>query len=73
LDAAEAEISPALAADDFTAAMSALADLRKPIDAFFDSVQVNADNPTLRRNRLNLLHRITTICLSVADLTSIEG
>jgi glycyl-tRNA synthetase beta chain len=47
--------------------------LRGPIDAFFDAVQVNSDNATIRRNRLNLLSRIRTICSSVADLTKIDG
>jgi glycyl-tRNA synthetase beta chain len=36
-------------------------------------VQVNSDNQVVRRNRLNLLHRIRAICLSVADLARIEG
>jgi glycyl-tRNA synthetase beta chain len=53
--------------------MHAMAALRGPIDDFFDTVQVNADSEVLRRNRLNLLHRIRAICLSVADLTRIEG
>jgi glycyl-tRNA synthetase beta chain len=73
LDAAEAKITPAMAAEDFTAAMQAMAALRGPIDAFFTDVQVNVDNQTVRRNRLNLLHRIRTVCSSVADLTRIEG
>jgi glycyl-tRNA synthetase beta chain len=73
LDAAEAKIAPAMAADDFRAAMAAMAGLRGPIDAFFESVVVNAENQAVRRNRLNLLHRIRAICLSVADLTKIEG
>ncbi len=73
LDAADAKIAPAMAAEDFAGAMSAMADLRMPIDAFFDAVQINADSEVLRRNRLNLLHRIRTICLSVADLRKIEG
>lgn len=73
LDAAEGAIQPAMKAEDFGAAMSAMAALRAPIDAFFTAVQVNADNPVVRRNRLNLLSRIRTICLSVADLTRIEG
>ncbi len=59
--------------EDFAAAMTAMAALRAPIDAFFDTVQVNTDNPIVRRNRLNLLSRIRQICLSVADLTRIEG
>jgi glycyl-tRNA synthetase beta chain len=73
LDAADTKIAPAMAAEDFGAAMSAMADLRAPIDAFFNTVQINADSAVLRRNRLNLLHRIRTICLSVADLRKLEG
>jgi glycyl-tRNA synthetase beta chain len=73
LDAAEKAIAPAMRAEDFAAAMAAMAGLRAPIDAFFTAVQVNADNQIVRRNRLNLLSRIRTICLSVADLTRVEG
>ena len=73
LDRADATIAPAMKAEDFGQAMQAMAALRAPIDAFFTAVQVNADNPIVRRNRLNLLSRIRTICLSVADLTRIEG
>ena len=73
LDTAESTIKPAMDAQDFATAMSAMATLRTPIDAFFEAVQINADNPTVRRNRLNLLSRIRTICSSVADLTKIEG
>ena len=73
LDAADAKIAPAMADEDFAAAMSAMADLRAPIDAFFEAVQINADSEVLRRNRLNLLHRIRTICLSVADLRKLDG
>ncbi len=73
LDAAEAKIAPAMEAEDFGAAMTAMAGLRAPVDAFFEGVQVNADSAILRRNRLNLLHRISAICLSVADLTKVEG
>lgn len=73
LDAAESAIAPAMAAEDFARAMAAMADLRAPIDAFFTAVQINSPNPVVRRNRLNLLHRIRATCLSVADLTRIEG
>ncbi len=73
LDQAEAAITPAMAAEDFPAAMAAMAKLRAPIDAFFTAVQVNSDNQIVRRNRLNLLHRIRAICSGVADLTKIEG
>ncbi|MBC7477606.1 MAG: glycine--tRNA ligase subunit beta, partial [Pseudorhodobacter sp.] len=73
LDQAEATIIPAMKAEDFGAAMTAMAALRAPIDGFFTAVQVNSDNPVTRRNRLNLLHRIRAICAGVADLTKIEG
>jgi glycyl-tRNA synthetase beta chain len=73
LDTAESAIAPAMQTEDFAAAMSAMAALRAPIDAFFEAVQVNTDNEIIRRNRLNLLSRIRQICLSVADLTKIEG
>ncbi|HCI08236.1 MAG TPA: glycine--tRNA ligase subunit beta, partial [Sulfitobacter sp.] len=73
LDTSEVKIKPAMEAQDFASAMSAMATLRTPIDAFFEAVQINADNPTVRRNRLNLLSRIRTVCSSVADLTKIEG
>ena len=73
LDAAEPQIATALEAEDFAAAMRAMAGLRAPTDAFFDAVQVNVDNMVLRRNRLNLLSRIRTICLQAADLTRVEG
>ncbi len=73
LDTAEAQITPAMQTQDFTTAMAAMATLRGPIDAFFEAVQVNSDNGTVRRNRLNLLSRIRQICISVADLTKIEG
>ncbi|PCD77083.1 glycine--tRNA ligase subunit beta [Pseudothioclava arenosa] len=73
LDAAEAAIAPAQQSEDFAAVMAEMAKLRAPIDAFFTAVQINADNEILRRNRLNLLSRIRQICLSVADLTKLEG
>lgn len=73
LDTAGAAINPAMEREDFAEAMRAMAALRAPIDAFFTEVQINTDTEILRRNRLNLLHRIRTICLSVADLTRLEG
>ncbi|GGW23164.1 glycine--tRNA ligase beta subunit [Gemmobacter lanyuensis] len=73
LDAGEAAITPAMAKEDFAAAMAAMARLRAPIDAFFTAVQVNSDNQIVRRNRLNLLHRIRALVAQVADLTKVEG
>jgi glycyl-tRNA synthetase beta chain len=73
LDQAESAIAPAMAIEDFATAMAELAKLRAPIDAFFETVQVNAESAIIRRNRLNLLHRIRAACAPVADLTKIEG
>ncbi|MEY4983688.1 MAG: hypothetical protein RIR62_1954, partial [Pseudomonadota bacterium] len=73
LDVAEQAIAPAMRTEDFAAAMSAMAQLRAPIDAFFTAVQINTDNQIVRRNRLNLLHRIRAVCSGVADLTKVEG
>ena len=53
--------------------MGAMAQLRGPVDAFFDAVQVNSESEILRRNRLNLLSQIRTICSQVADLTKLTG
>jgi glycyl-tRNA synthetase beta chain len=73
LDTATAAIGPALQQEDFGAAMSHMAALRAPIDAFFEAVQVNADNQIVRRNRLNLLHQIVETCGQVADLGKLGG
>lgn len=73
LDQAEAAIAPAIASEDFPAAMAAMARLRSPLDAFFTDVQVNTDNQIVRRNRLNLLSRIRATLAQVADLTRVEG
>lgn len=73
LDTAEAQITPAMASENFAAAMTAMATLRAPIDAFFTAVQVNDENPIIRRNRLNLLHRIRALCAGVADFSKLDG
>ncbi|WP_299029153.1 glycine--tRNA ligase subunit beta [uncultured Sulfitobacter sp.] len=73
LDQADSVIAPAMKAQDFTTAMQALASLRPTLDAFFEAVQINTENDVVRRNRLNLLGRIRTLCASIADLTRIEG
>jgi glycyl-tRNA synthetase beta chain len=57
----------------FTDAMTALAGLRRPVDAFFDHVTVNAEDPDLRRNRLLLLSQIRATLNKVADFSKIEG
>ncbi len=73
LDQAEASLGPALEAEDFAAAMRALAALRAPIDAFFTAVQVNADSQIVRRNRLCLLNRIRDVMGRVARFEKLEG
>ena len=73
LDAEAGTIEAAVVAQDFVAALSGMAELRTPLDGFFEAVQVNDDNAVVRRNRLNLLNRIRAICLLVADFTKIEG
>lgn len=73
LDTADPAIRQAIADEDFPAAMSAIAALRTPVDAFFEAVQVNSDNQIQRRNRLNLLSRIREAGRQIADFTRIEG
>jgi glycyl-tRNA synthetase beta chain len=68
-----AQAGKALEREDFVQAMAALARLRRPVDAFFDKVTVNTDDPTLRENRLRLLSRIRAVMNQVADFSQIEG
>ena len=63
----------AINVENFAGAMRALAELRAPVDAFFDKVTVNADDPDLRKNRLHLLSEIRAATLNVADFTKIAG
>ena len=73
IDAAMPRIETAIASEDFAAAMSALAALRAPVDAFFDKVKVNDDDKPVRANRLNHLARIKQAAGLVADFSKIEG
>lgn len=73
LDAAEPRAAAAVAAEDFEGAMAALASLRAPIDAFFDSVTVNDANPAKRTSRLALLARVRDAVHNVADFSKIAG
>lgn len=63
----------AVAREDFAGAMEALAALRPPVDAFFDRILVNADDPALRENRLKLLSAIPAATAAVADFSKIAG
>ncbi|HJE24145.1 MAG TPA: glycine--tRNA ligase subunit beta [Methylorubrum populi] len=73
LAAARREASAAVAAEDFAGAMRALSRLRAPVDAFFEKVTVNADDPALRQNRLLLLNALRAATREVADFSRIEG
>jgi glycyl-tRNA synthetase beta chain len=73
LDRVEPAIAAAIAAENFAAAMSDLAKLRAPLDAFFDKVTVNDPVPELRRNRLRLLARIRAAMNLAADFSRIDG
>ncbi|ENV32203.1 glycine--tRNA ligase subunit beta [Acinetobacter gerneri] len=65
-------IEPLLAAKDYTAALSQLAALRAPIDAFFDNVMVMADDAELKANRLRLLAQIRALFTSIADISVLQ-
>lgn len=61
----------AFAAGDYTASLQALAALKAPVDAFFDQVMVNAEDPALRANRLGLLAGLHAAMNRVADLSKL--
>ena len=71
-DAAE-DIAACLRDENFENAVGILANLRGPLDAFFDHVTVNAPEPELRRNRLRLLNKVRVTMGRVADFSKIEG
>ncbi|MDO9223747.1 MAG: glycine--tRNA ligase subunit beta, partial [Caulobacter sp.] len=73
LTAAGPKLDAALAAEDFTGAMTALAALRGPVDAFFDKVLVNSDVPEERDNRLRLLQLVQAAMGRVADFSLVTG
>jgi len=66
------EASAAVAKEDFASAMSAMAKLRPPVDAFFDKVRVNDDDAGVRENRLKLLNEIRSATRAVADFSKIQ-
>jgi len=70
---AKSAIAVALEKEDFAAAMQQMASLRVPVDAFFESVKVNADDKQVRENRLNLLAALRATLHQVADFSRIEG
>ena len=66
-------VEASLDKEDFSAAMAALADLRGPVDAFFEAVLVNSDNADERANRLRLLSQVRTVMGQVADFSEVSG
>ncbi|WP_409189925.1 glycine--tRNA ligase subunit beta [Bradyrhizobium sp. RDM4] len=68
----KAEASAAVAKEDFAAAMSAMAKLRPPVDAFFDKVRVNDEDAKVRENRLKLLNEIRSATRAVADFSKVQ-
>src|SRR6476661_3508013 len=72
IDQVKSEASAAVAKEDFASAMSAMAKLRPAVDAFFDKVRVNDDDPKVRENRLKLLNEIRAATRAVADFSKIQ-
>jgi glycyl-tRNA synthetase beta chain len=73
LESVKQDALAAINVENFTGAMNALAELRKPVDAFFEKVTVNADDAKLRLNRLRLLSEIRAATQTVADFSKIAG
>jgi glycyl-tRNA synthetase beta chain len=69
LESVEARIQPMLEQSDYTNALVVLAELRQPIDAFFENVMVMADDEAVKRNRLTLLSRLRGLFLCCADIS----
>ena len=66
------EVQPLIAQGDYTAVLDKLANLRAPVDNFFDNVMVNAEDPALRQNRLAILNTLQGLFLQVADISLLQ-
>ena len=66
------EVQPLIAKSDYTAVLDKLANLRVPVDSFFDNVMVNAEDPALRQNRLAILNTLQGLFLQVADISVLQ-
>ncbi|WP_314722751.1 glycine--tRNA ligase subunit beta [Haemophilus pittmaniae] len=66
------EVQPLIAQGDYTAVLDKLANLRVPVDRFFDNVMVNAEDPALRQNRLAILNTLQDLFLQVADISVLQ-
>jgi glycyl-tRNA synthetase beta chain len=73
IESVKQDTEAAIEVENFAGAMRALAELRAPVDAFFDHVTVNVDESKLRENRLRMLSEIRAATLTVADFTKIAG
>lgn len=65
-------LEPAFATGNYQEALSKLADLREPVDTFFDSVMVMADDEALKKNRLTLLNKLRNLFLQIADISLLQ-
>ncbi|BER95980.1 glycine--tRNA ligase subunit beta [Vibrio cholerae] len=65
-------LEPAFATGNYQEALSKLAGLRAPVDAFFDNVMVMADNEALKKNRLTLLNKLRNLFLQIADISLLQ-
>lgn len=70
--ALKSEVQPLIAQGDYTAVLDKLANLRQPVDSFFDSVMVNAEDQKLRQNRLAILSTLQDLFLQVADISLLQ-
>ena len=66
------EVQPLIAQGDYTAVLDKLANLRAPVDSFFDNVMVNAEDPALRQNRLAILNTLQNLFLQVANISVLQ-
>ncbi|WP_072054696.1 glycine--tRNA ligase subunit beta [Aliivibrio fischeri] len=65
-------LEPVFAAGNYQEALSRLAELREPVDAFFDNVMVMADDEALKTNRLTLLNKLRNLFLDIADISLLQ-
>jgi len=73
IESTKQDTSAAIAVENFKGAMRALAELRRPVDAFFEKVTVNVEDQKVRQNRLRLLSQIRAATMRVADFSKIAG
>lgn len=72
IESTKQDVAPLFAQHDYTTALSKLAVLREPVDAFFDDVMVMADDVAIRNNRLSLLQLLRNLFLQVADISYLD-